>query len=286
MNHNSKEKSWIEVKISVSPNILEEISPAFFNLGCQGINEGDGDFYLFFLSENWEIKTKKQLLELTGRYNIPNDKIHFSTIESENWNEKWKQNFKTFHIGKNIVITPDWEKYTENADEIVLIITPKMAFGTGHHETTQLILEMMEGKINPATSVLDAGTGSAILAVYAAKCGANPVCAFDIDEQVMDNARENCKLNSVQKNIQLQCASLSEINQQLYDLILTNINRKVLLEIAGDLKKYSKPTGQLILSGLLETDKNDIVNHYVQAGWNFLQSKQKGEWVALLMENH
>lgn len=285
MNLNPVDKKWIEVKISVSPEILEEISADFFALGCQGINEREEDFCIFFPAGNWDLNSKDKLLHLAARYKIPGNKIQFSDIEAENWNENWKENFTTFRLGKNIIITPDWENYVPKPLDVVLTITPKMAFGTGHHETTQLILEMMEDIVNPGMTVLDAGTGSAILAIYAAKKGASAVVAFDNDPEVMENAAENCELNSVHKNIQLQCAVLSEIKQQYFDLLLANINRNVLLEIAIDLRKYSKKGGLLVLSGLLETDKNDIINHYNNAGWNYKRGRQKGEWVALLLEN-
>jgi len=159
-----------------------------------------------------------------------------------------------------------------------------MAFGTGHHETTQLILDLMEDLIVPEMAVLDAGTGSAILAIYAALKGAN-VIAFDNDPDAIENGEENCGLNSVSSNINLFCTDLSGIKTEIYDLIIANINRNVLLDLATPFLDYSASGKLLLLSGLLESDRETILKKYNHAGWELQKGKQKGEWVALLMKN-
>ncbi len=276
--------SWIGIYIKYPPAILEELSAYFFAMGCQGINELESSFQLFFYEEDFTDSTREKLFSLLNSKGI-DVQIVFNKIEAENWNESWKENFKIFQVGQKIIVKPDWENYTAKKNETVITIAPKMAFGTGHHETTQLILELMENRINPGMSVLDAGTGSAILAIYAALKGAGTIVAFDNDPDAIENAAENCALNAVSSKINLHCNDLSMITKKEYDLIVANINRNILLQLATPFLDYIIPGGLLILSGLLTTDFDDILKKYNEAGWHLLKSKQKGEWMAILMKN-
>ncbi|KAA3608813.1 MAG: 50S ribosomal protein L11 methyltransferase [Calditrichaeota bacterium] len=278
------QNNWIGITVNHSPEILEELSAQFFLLGCQGINEQADCFELVFSTNDFNEKTKSKVLDLLKSKNVEKENLQLSTIEPENWNENWKVNFQTFRIGQNIIIQPDWENYQAKAKGTVITIAPKMAFGTGHHETTRLILELMEDIIEPGMSVLDAGTGSAILAIYAAMKNAAPVVAFDNDPEAMENAEENCSLNGVSANVKLLCSDLAGIETKQYDLIVANINRNVLLQLATQFLSYSAPGNHLILSGLLNSDYNDILEAYKAAGWHLIKSRQQGEWMSLLMK--
>lgn len=276
--------NWIGIYIKYPPAVLEELSPYFFAMGCQGINELEYSFQLYFIERDFTDSVKIQLLEFLCSKGI-DVQIVFKKIEPENWNENWKENFKIFRVGKRIIVKPDWESYKAIEDEIVVTIAPKMAFGTGHHETTQLILSLMENIIQPGMPVLDAGTGSAILAVYAALKEAGTIVAFDSDPEAIENAKENCALNDVSSKIKLYCDDLSGIAKKEYGLIVANINRNVLLQLATPFLGYSAQGNLLILSGLLETDYKDILKKYSEAGWQLQKSKKKGEWCALQFQN-
>jgi len=272
---------WIEINIAVSPIILEELSFAFFNMGCEGINENEENFTLYFSKDLWDDSKKNELNSILAKKEISASKISYSSLKAENWNENWKENFKTFRVGENIIVKPDWESYQAKTDEHVVTIIPKMAFGTGHHETTQLILKQLEGIIKPGMSVLDAGTGTAILAIYCALMGAEKITAFDTDPIAIDNAQENTSLNNVADKIDLQCASLGDIKSENYDLIIANINRNVLLELAASFTRYAKEGTFLVLSGLLHTDEETILKLYNKEGWQLQSSDALGEWIAL-----
>ena len=138
-------ENWLEINVSANPLVLEELSASFFEMGCQGINEFDDHFILYFSKDQWDDSRKSDLILILDKKEISADKISYHSIKDENWNEKWKENFKTFRVGKKIIIKPDWEEYNAINDEKVITVTPKMAFGTGHHETTQLILKQLEG---------------------------------------------------------------------------------------------------------------------------------------------
>lgn len=276
---------WVKITVKTDPRILEEISPYIFEWGCQGINELTDRFEMFFEKKDWNDSINSSLFELIKKHaTITKTDILFENVPAENWNENWKKNFTSFRVGKNIIIQPDWEQTAASGNETIITIAPKMAFGTGHHETTQLILKMMEGLIEKNWTVLDAGTGSAILAIYAALCGAKRIRAFDNDPQAIENAAENCALNNVSKKIELSCAVLKDIHAEAYDLIVANINRNILLELADSFPLYSKNNGLLVLSGLLITDRDEILKKY-QKNWSLIKEEKMGDWLALLMRN-
>jgi ribosomal protein L11 methyltransferase len=277
----SRKSGWTEIRVNADPMLLEELSVPFFDMGCQGIDEQQNGFTVYFKKEHWTDATKMIFSSLLENKDITADKITYQTLEEENWNENWKEYFKTFRLGKNIIIKPDWEVYEAEDEEKVVTIIPKMAFGTGHHETTRLILKQLEETVRPGMSVLDAGCGTAILAIYCAVMGAGKITAFDVDAVAVENARENIMLNQVADRICLRCATLQDINKEAYDLITANINRNVLLDLAAPFNAYTRPGTILLLSGLLHEDKDAVLQQYNREGWILEKSEQRAEWLSL-----
>ncbi len=274
-------KQWIEIKITLPSEYLESISSYLFALGSSGLVEEDNACTVYFPEENW-IPDSYVLLRSFCKALYPDVRFFQSRVQAENWNENWKKNFHPFRITKNCIIVPDWEKEYDAGDAHKIIISPKMAFGTGHHETTKLILRLLPEYLNPQASVLDAGTGSAILSIYAAQLGAERITAFDPDPDAVENALENIKLNGFQTRIAAQVATLHEIEKNEFDLILANINRNVLLTLAEPFTHFILPEGTLILSGLLEHDFDRVNETYAAAGWYLRRKEQLGEWLALV----
>lgn len=191
-----------------------------------------------------------------------------SYIKEEDWSSSWKSNFKPTRIGKRLVVKPTWEEYPENAGDIILELDPGMAFGTGTHPTTRLCMEVLE-KIffqegtyrhiteNGPLLILDVGTGSGILAITAAKLGAERVLAIDIDKQALVVAEENIILNGSQKTVTVADTPLTRVDGN-YDIVVANILAEELVKMAPELVKRVSPGGFLILSGIL-TEKEEIV---------------------------
>ena len=202
-------------------------------------------------------------------------------IEQQNWNEEWEKNyFQPIIIGDECVIHSTFHKDIPNTKYEVLI-DPKMAFGTGHHETTsQMIREILDFDFT-GKSVLDMGCGTAVLAILALKCGAQKARAIDIDDWVCDNALENSSLNDV-KNLKIECGDASLLNDgETYDVILANINRNILLE---DLKYYAKcmKSGSVIfMSGFYVQDIEAIKEEAQKQGLTFNHFREKNNWVAI-----
>jgi ribosomal protein L11 methyltransferase len=156
-----------------------------------------------------------------------------------------------------------------------------MSFGTGEHETTKLVLQLLEEIYSNHKKVLDIGSGTAVLAIATAKMGAEKVIAVDNDEWCSENGTENVGANNVDDKVQVLMGEISSVSDNNFDLILANINRNILVEIADDINKRLAKKGDLILSGLLDVDENDIKKTYTKKGFRFIQLKRMNEWIAL-----
>jgi ribosomal protein L11 methyltransferase len=198
------------------------------------------------------------------------------TIENKNWNEEWESSFEPVVIDDKVCIRADF--HPSHADvEHDIIVNPKMAFGTAHHETTYMMMQSMLDLDLEGKKILDYGCGTSILAILAAKKEAGSIIANDYDINSVTNSQENIELNKV-SGIEVRHGELDIIEERHFDLILANINRHVLLENAFDLHSLLVENGILLMSGILHTDKALIEEAYLQY-FNLESSQQKGEWM-------
>lgn len=208
----------------------------------------------------------------------PEIKFKRTEIEQKNWNAEWESNFHPILVNESCYIRAEFhEPRPEIPYEIV--IQPKMSFGTGHHETTHLMVEYILETEFEGKDVLDMGCGTSILAILAKMRGAKYAEGIDIDEWSVENSNENAERNNVELKARLGDASL--LGDKNFDVILANIQRNILME---DIPKYIKVLnfgGDLILSGLLETDFEDIRQKCEKNGMSFVSKKQRNEWIAL-----
>ncbi len=197
-------------------------------------------------------------------------------VENKNWNEVWESNFEPIVI-KNVGIRAEFHDPMDTEHEI--IIQPKMAFGTGHHETTHMMIEYMSRMDYNDKSVIDYGCGTGILAIFAYKLGAKPIMAIDMQDEAVENTIEQSQLNGMtKKDIWVEQSDISFLDDKQYDIILANINRHVLLSKAEEIHKRLKPNGQLLMSGILKSDERKIMAHYEINGFVHLDTKYRGEW--------
>ena len=195
--------SWIEIKLNIPQEKMESISAYLFAQGCEGVNLTEKNVIVYFSQFRWSNEIKLALIDYIGGF-VPSfsaKDIYVVRFADQDWNKKWKEYFKPLRITPRIVVIPPWETYKGKVGEIVITIDPKMAFGTGHHESTQLIIAGLEKWLKEGMSVLDAGTGSGILAIIADKLGADSVMAFDNDPVALKNAFENAQLNGVSNTV-------------------------------------------------------------------------------------
>lgn len=225
----------------------------------------------------WNEDVKSQVDEYTGMLNL-SYKVH--KLENINWNEKWESNFQPVEVGNFCRIRADFHEPKPEFEHEVLI-NPKMAFGTGHHETTYMMIEQMSKLDMDKRSVFDFGCGTGILAILSKMLGAKEVYAIDIERESYLNTMENAKVNDVHFVVEQNI--LSKINFKKYDYILANINRQVLLDSAFQLSKILEDDGKLLISGILERDYEKVIKKFRSFGFKQKEKVQKGKWLCLVL---
>ena len=276
-------KKYKEYIITAEPFNPEILNSILWELEITGTNEDVNCLRVFADMEsnlNQE-KISEQLQKLKQEGLLRNFNVEESVLEEKNWNEEWEKSLNVIKVSDRIVIKPSFKDYDIKADEIVITIDPKMSFGTGEHQTTKLILRLLEKYIRQGMSVLDAGTGSGILSIAAVKLGAAKALGFDTDEWCYENALENCMLNNVSDQIEIKTGDIKIVPREEYDFILANIQKNILMELTAEFSKRLKNKGIILLSGLLEEDEKDILEKYTSEGFTHLETIQMDEWIAL-----
>lgn len=209
-------------------------------------------------------------------------------VTDPGWAEEWKKYFKPFRAGKSIIIKPTWEHYGPCNGDTVIEIDPGMAFGTGQHPSTLMCLEAVEDLLSrdPAAGkrVLDAGTGTGILGIAAAKLGAREVVCIDIDEKAVEIARENAIINRVEGHLRIGKNEPSALTGP-FSLIVANITSGPLIGMRGDFVRLLPAGGLLVISGILEQDRGETEQHFLASPFRLRRLRREKEWLCYVLES-
>ena len=251
-----------------------------------GLLEEDDHLKIFAAEElNISVEAIKRTLEKLKKDNLLNSfTIEKEELEDKNWNELWEKSREVIRVSDRIIIKPSFKKYQIKGNEIVLTIDPKMSFGTGEHQSTKLVLRLLEKYVKNGMKVLDVGSGTGILAIASVKLGGANAVAIDFDETCFDNCNENCVANEVENSVEVRTGEIKDAEETNFDLILANIHKNVLIEIADEIKSRIKKNGTVILSGLLNSDQKDIETKYHSIGFRPEQIEQMDEWIAVVLK--
>lgn len=211
----------------------------------------------------------------------------FRMLEDEDWANAWRKNYHPFRLGERIWIQPSWLTIDEDVtDDIVIMMDPGMAFGTGLHPTTQMCLQALERSLQPGNTVLDVGTGSGILSIAAAKLGAHGVRAFDVDRLAVEAAKANAVANKVQDKILISQGSIPENSRSKYDIVLVNILAPVIKTLLNEhqLLDFLSENGKLILSGIIEDQYDEIREILDRLGVTISQKLTTRDWICLVAQ--
>jgi ribosomal protein L11 methyltransferase len=278
----NQKKTWIEARIEGSGEALDAASNYAFEIGAAGLEETANGVRIFFPSGMSDRTIRRPLNDFVRSLRSMGQAIAdpvLRSVHEEDWGRAWKENFKPIRAGARIVVKPPWEPWPSSPEDCVIDISPKMAFGTGSHETTRLCLEMLERFLKPGLSVLDVGTGSGILAIAAVKLGAARADAVDVEEESVENARENVRLNGAEGRVSVGLGSLEILPPKPYGLIVANIDRRTLVPMLPGFSTYGRPGTILILSGILTEEKRIICDLLDQSPFRLIESRELGEWV-------
>ena len=270
--------NYIEYQFTISPvEPWREILMALLTeCGFESFTDSDEGLNAYVKKNEEDLNCVKERINVLHDAEI---KFKRTEIEQQNWNAIWESGFKPIIVNDQCYIRAEFhEAKPEIPYEI--IIQPKMSFGTGHHATTHLMVEYILELDWNGKDVLDMGCGTSILAILTKMKGADDVEAIDIDDWAVENSIENAERNSVEINVKLGDAEI--LGDKKFDVIIANIQRNILME---DIPKYAKvlnfTNGELILSGLMEEDFEDIKSKCEENGLEFVSKKQRNEWIAL-----
>ncbi|MBQ9198354.1 MAG: 50S ribosomal protein L11 methyltransferase [Clostridia bacterium] len=202
-------------------------------------------------------------------------------VQEQDWSECWKQYYKPFRAGKRLVIKPSWENWDEQPGDLIIELDPGMAFGTGTHETTAMCVELIE-KHYRGGQVLDVGTGSGILAIAAARLGAQRVLGVDIDPMAVRVAKENVEKNGLADVVEIREGDLvAGLDRVKCDFAVANILADVIALLAAPLKNCLAENAIFVCSGILKEREDDVKAVLQKNGYALFDRLQKGDWVAL-----
>lgn len=286
-NNTDKKNIWMEVGLPVTFEMEDIISNFLFELGADGCSTFENYLRAYFKFSNWNKEKYLHFLSYLSQLNelkfpVHPDNVHIHEIENKDWNAIWKKSIKPIEIEGKFVIKPSWSDYVPPAGVHVIEIDPQMAFGTGTHATTQLVLTLSLKHVSPNDRILDIGTGTGILAIAAAQLSKGTIFAFDNDLIAAETAQQNIENNSVAERIALFCGTIDSLKAEPFDLILANINRTVILLYLNKMYKRLKSSGTIILSGILIEERDKIVEG-LTGRFEIIEEAQLGEWMGIVV---
>jgi ribosomal protein L11 methyltransferase len=277
--------NFIEVQIQADGALRENLAAILGQTGFEGFWE-DGTILRCYIGGNrWrpemlqEIQSIAAMVARSSSSVAP--RIRVASVPDRNWNEEWEKTIRPIEVTDRIVITPTWHTYDSRPDQLVLKIDPKMSFGTGYHETTRLILKLMEGHLRSGSTLLDLGTGTGVLAIAGIRLGARSGVAVDVDEWSYRNALENLELNGVSDRVRVIQGDISAVPPGAFDLIVANIQLNIIEPMLEKMRDHLEPDGMMLLSGLLCADEEQILLSLRQNGLGIRDRLTENEWIAL-----
>ncbi|MEN6441225.1 MAG: 50S ribosomal protein L11 methyltransferase [Syntrophobacter sp.] len=285
-------KNWTRIDISCGMEIADDLGAELAEAFGAGVEFTPAGLRIYFDSTAFEEKRQRlqQVLDSSPGANAGHEAITWSSSElaDEDWSETWKAHFKPLRVGRHFLVAPTWERVSPGPEDLLILIDPGRAFGTGHHETTRLCLEWLEtwvgkqpaGRDHAPGSLLDVGTGSGILAMGAALLGFEHIVGIDNDPEAIEVAVPNLELNNLTEKIRVTCASVQDI-RGAFDVVISNIQSMPLIRMAEPMVSRVRDGGRLALSGILTEQAEEVRDAYEERGASLIGTKTAGEWVLL-----
>ena len=264
----------------------EEIAAQCHEAGSCGAEikaqEGIAELAVYFPSEAGKAAAIDQVRGALSRAEISGIKVAVSRIEQQDWEEEWRRFFAPVWVTPRMVVGPTWIPVDTGPEVIRIALDPRMAFGTGTHESTQLCLRMLETSVQPGDHCLDLGTGSGILSIAAARLGAQRVLALDVDAIAVNNAKENLAQNQIPADqVTVEVGSIGDVDRERFDLVVANIQSSVLLPMLSAIARSLAPAGRVAFSGLLNREADEFCQSVASSEMEVMDVQSSGEWACV-----
>jgi len=273
-------RKFVEVAIGVeidSGELLSQLNDSEY----LGSWEETGVLHIYWPEDTWSDAVTADLKRVLENMGLGDANVTVSVVEDQDWNATWAASLKPVRLGRNIRIRQSWNFPDPAFSGIELVLDPKRAFGTGYHATTQLVIEWLEKRIKGGERVLDIGTGSGILSMIAIRLGAASALAVDIDAIALDCARQYAEENGFGPELEFHVASFDDLGPNRYDVILANIDGRILPTLSGFLADLLQEGGVVCYSGLQQPDYEEVAEALSKAGCLITAQTQQDEWLAL-----
>jgi ribosomal protein L11 methyltransferase len=276
-------KVFLEISIRVDPSERELLWVPLLELGLEAFQETDDCLLGYVEASRWRDEKRSAVRELLTRVLGPQaPEPVYRSIRENNWNQDWENSIRPIEIGDRFLIAPSWCKLESEAHgRLVLRIDPKMSFGTGYHESTRLMLRLLERYVLAGSVILDVGTGTGILAIAAVKLGASEALGLEIDPWAIENARENVALNGLSGKVRISDERVSELPPSCVDLVAANLTLNTILQFLKNFHSALSTEGTLLVSGLLKPDREQMEHALIDHGFRILEVLPENEWIAV-----
>ena len=274
-------ENYFEIKFSFNENNKEEIYNYLYTQNVGSILEEENNLIIYI---EYEKKSLFELVEKEVTEKFPGTLIQNNKFEDKNWNDEWEKNIEPVYIKNRIVIFPSWKRgaISNKQDLIKIEIDPKMSFGTGHNETTQLVLELMCEHIDENDkNMLDYGSGTGVLSIAGINLGIEKAVAIDIDEDAILNAEEYFTINNVSDKILMYQKNIDKIEEKDFDVITANIIRTVIENNIKSISEKTKHNGKIFVSGVLINETERILEVLSGNGFTVKEILKKAEWLGI-----
>lgn len=277
-------RRWLVLTVRVpSDELRDELAEGLVALGGTAVEEEDEALTTYVPEPADPEEFVADATHRLGLIGGPGVQVRWRWQADEDWSVRWKKGLGPRSVGSRIVVTQPWNPVGEAEDDIVIVIEPATAFGTGEHATTRGALRLLQGELNGGERVLDVGAGSGILAIAAARLGAAEVLAVESDEDALGTARENLARNGVANRVKLVHRRvdpdyLATLREPGFDLVVANMLSSILVPLLAALATAVTDDGRVILGGILDTEAGDVTEYAVAAGLDLVRPDREGEW--------
>jgi ribosomal protein L11 methyltransferase len=283
-----KSRKWCQISVRIDESYQDLLVGQLTLLGFNGFVQEEKFLSCFIPKNKWTstIRAKFQTTLERFKFEFPVVDLSFTvkSIREENWNKTWEKQTGIVEATPQIIIKPSWKKLPKHhRNKIVLHVDPKMSFGTGHHETTRLSLNLLERFLQPKMKVLDFGCGTGVLGIACVKLGAKSVMAVDNDPWAIENTRENIKRNNVQRQMKVRFGSVSAIPHSKFDLIVANIDFRTISRFIKSIVDRTRREGTIILSGILTSDMPALLPLFEKNLLVPVRLDNENEWTAVAL---